>query len=383
MKPTVCSFFLSSLILGTAASASAAPLFAVGDEVEVFLYGEGSVTFDDNVFLTGSNEQDDMYFSLVPGLEVQLSPSGPGNAVLFYKEEFRMYDDFSELDDNYSTLIFQSAYDSGVASANLRLSYEEFAANDFTTFNNEIRETTVDREKVTAHAIGKYKFSTKTAVSVGLLYDKLDYEEPGLSGHSSVAVPVTGFYRVSPALDVTAGYRFRDTNVDNSDAGYTDDYVFVGVDGELGSPKIRGEVKVGYQQRDYDLGGDRSSPAYSASIQYDASASASYRLSVSRDYYTSASFGGTTYTRSMATIQANYRLTEMWSTDVALTYADADYKSYDRQEDQLFAYLGVAYSPNEFLTVRAYYRYTNVDGSTILSNDFSQNLFSISASLRY
>jgi opacity protein-like surface antigen len=49
----------------------------------------------------------------------------------------------------------------------------------------------------------------------------------------------------------------------------------------------------------------------------------------------------------------------------------------------LYLTLGVSYNPNEYWSFRASYRYENIDGRGAVSNDWTANVVSVSASLRY
>jgi len=187
------------------------------------------------------------------------------------------------------------------------------------------------------------------------------------SGFRTVFLP-------APIGDVT-------TNIAGTD--YSDNFFFVGAEGELGSPKLQGTVRVGGQERDFDTTGDSdSSISYDASVTYFATPKMNYQLKVSKDFRTSGN-GGSSYDYSSVTGIGQYQISQAVALYGVLTVASTDYDPLDRAEDILSGRIGARVTPNEFLSLTAELSHRDVDGDTNLSSDFKETKVFLSASLRY
>lgn len=394
-KSTITLLGLSSL----GASLAAAPLMMLGENVEFFVNGKAGLEYQDNVYLNSNNEVSDVAFNFTPGVEFRVADRGAASAVLTYDHLFKIYDDEGELDGDYSNLAFRANYDSGVFLGQFNASYRELASNSAAD-SPDVDGRLAERSERRIGGTAKYQVSELTAFSVGLNNEETKWDDVNgqdiYTDFESTGLPITAFYRIRPQLDLTAGYRYRVTNTDvpviqrlmgQGDLEYKDHYYFVGAVGEVLSPLLTADVNIGYQDRQYQDApshfNDPSTVSYNGTLRYAADARTTYHFSLSRDFRTSAS-RGSAYNLSKATVGGNYQMTESFSSSAALTYGESVYEDSPREEDLLYLTLGAAYNPNDYLTLRANYRYSDVDGNGQGgASDYTSNRISVSASVRY
>lgn len=377
----------SSLVLGLAAFAvngNAAPAISLGEEVDLFLLASAGITYESNLFADSTNEVDDFRLNMSPGIELALGRSPAANAKLVYRHHFHIYDDRSELEADFADLDFRAVYDSGIFVGNLVATFRERASNDVDTTDANLPGRLIRRDEANVSATGRYQFTELIAFSAGLEFNEFRFREPNLTSHEAWSVPVTFFYRVRPALDMTAGYRYRKVNVSGLFPDARDNFFFIGAQGELGSPLFIGNASIGYQERSLRGVNEKfDSVFYNFMVTYLASARVSHFLSIGRDFRTSSN-QGTTFTHASVTFGSRARLTNRLSANVSLTYAEAKYQRSLREEEHVFFNVGMTYRPNDYLSLNANYGYVNVDGlGTPAASDYTRNRISVSASVRY
>lgn len=363
--------------LGTSLMASVAQ---IGDSMQLHVSADVDYVFEDNIFLLQQNELEDRYLVFTPGLELRMSEDSTLSATLSYRHSFTRYRDFSSLNGDYSDLGFQARYNSGVVLASAYIDFEELYSSlrDIAL----ITGGPVERDQTKAGANVRYELSELTAFKVGLDYQDVDYDLPQYTDYETTSVPLTFFYKVRPKVDLTAGLRYRKTST-TGPFDYDDMYYFVGAVGEVFSPVIYADISVGLQERDYDGSSlDTSSPSYDITFIYTGNAMGTLYAGLSRDYRTSA-VGGTAYAFSSLSVGGNYSLTDKVGLNAGLVYGESEYEESPRAEDMMILNLGTSYQPNDYLTLRASYEVTDVDGKNAFSSTYKNNEIRVSASLRY
>lgn len=348
------------------------------------ILAKADFVYDDNIFLVGSDTVGDRYLVFTPGLEFRLAEGGAASATLTYQHRFTFYRDNNELDDNFPLLDLKARYDSGVMLATGYGSYSRVASN---TIDVQQRGVLIERDISKLGGQLKYSLSTLTAVSGGVDYEEVDYQDSIYTDYESISVPVTFFYRVRPKIDLTAGARYR--TVDTSSGlqpafDYEDMYYYVGAVGEFFSPVLYADVTVGFQEREADDAGvDASSASYDISFIYTGNAKSNLYISVSRDYRTSA-IGGTAYAFTSAGLGGDYQLNDFFGFNAGVVFGTSEYEQSLRAEDIFTFNLGATYQPNEYLSLIARYEHTQVDGNGQGgAPNYDSNEFRVSASLRY
>lgn len=376
MKQHIARIALITTFAGL--SAHAAPFMAVGDNAELFVTASAQVQFDDNIYLDPgtitSPEVDDTILSFTPGVDLVFGKGAVTKGNAYYREEIRRYSDNDNQDTELSSLGFKSQYDNGVTKADLNASYAQVAQNDNDT---NILGGIVRRKLTNLGAKIEFGISEKTALAAGITFDKTDYGPSGYSDSDIWSLPVDMYYKASPKMDWSLGYRYRSSELSGSGTDTTDHFLNVGARGEF-SPKLVGQVRVGLTQRNYDVGGDDNLLGVDGSLTYAFSEKTSYRLNLSNDFGSS----GTGDSTEIFTIGLNgtTRVSDQWAFTGGLSLRKYEYST--RSDDYLEGLLAVTYNLNTMVNFGASYTYRDNSSSSTLA-EFTNSVLSFGANIRY
>lgn len=379
MKTQLRLLSLAAIFVTAGVVANAAPLYQNEDSSLHFI-GQLGLVHDDNIYRTSTLEEDDVRLEFAPGLEFKISPDAAASTTFSYLYRWVVWEENSELDDEFSEVDFKTSYDSGVVLLNAYGSYKEGYSTSYDIDDSsDLFGVLVLRDTTTFGGSVKKDISELSAIKVGFDHSDVEYKNSRYTGHSSMTVPVTYFYNVRPNVDMTAGVRYRYTDTDTP-VEYNDWYAFVGAVGELFSPVIYADLNIGYQRRNAkNSDADASSPSYKLSLIYTGNAKANYYATISRDYRTS-SINAQAYAYTTAQLGASYSLTNSFGLNAAVVLGESEYEESIRQEDILMFQLGASYNPNDFVSFRASYAYRDVDGNVA---NYKSNELRVFASLRY
>ena len=368
------------------ASLSAESLFRVGD-TSVHFMGAASIVSESNIYLQSRNKVSDWRTEFDAGLEFSLSPVGAGDTSLLISNRWVNYDT-EPLDDQFLKIRFHSSYDSGIVLSNVYANYtEDYSGRYELDTTTDVYGILIPYNRTQAGGNLRYDLSELTAMKVGVDFSDIDYDplyygdqnHNAFTGHDSISIPATVFYKARPNVDLTAGARYRRTNTDNN-IEYTDMFYYVGAIGEVFSPVIHADLTVGWQDRNADgNNADTNSASYKFSLIYTGDPKATVYATLARDFYTSAT-SALSYAMTSATVGGRYAVSSKVSVNAALIYGESEYEESIRAEDIQMARLGVSYSPNDFFRLDAIYYLRDVDGNVA---NYSNDEIRVTASLRY
>lgn len=373
MKHTARIVILT-LSAGLGLSASAAPFMALGDNAELFVTAAASIQSDDNIYLDGTNEADDTIMSFTPGVDLVFGKGSVTKGNAYYREEIRRYSDNDNQDTELSSLGFNSKYDNGVTKADFNASYAQVAQND-----NDLNPVgTIVRRKLTnLGAKVEFGISEKTSLAAGISFAKTDYGPASYVDSDIWSLPLDVYYKASPKMDWSLGYRYRSTDLGGAGLDSTDHFVNVGARGEF-SPKLTGQVRVGLSQRSFDVGDDDTQLGFDSNLTYEYSEKTYYTFSLSNDFGSSGT-GDSTETFRIG-LNASNKLSEQWSFNGGLSLNKTDYST--RSDDYLEGQLGVTYTLNSMVNFGASYTYRD-NGSDSALAEFTNTVFMLGANIRY
>lgn len=368
---------ITALSLLLSLKAFAAPFVAVGDNAELFLTASVGVTRDDNIFLRNANEQSDTIVNVRPGLDFVFGRNAATSGNIYYRHDFVQYSDNSALDTDLAALGINTLYSNGKSKLDFGASYVESATND-----NSVTGFIVERAATNVRALGEVGVTEKTSLGAGLKLERLDYVLGGSFRDSDVwEVPVDMYFEYSPKLQTSVGYRYRSTEIDRSTVAFPsskDHFFNVGARGEF-TPKLTGQVRVGYVQRKFDSGrGDKSDFGAQADLTYAVSPKTSLLLGLGSDYGSSAT-GDSVNTKSLS-LSSTTRIDEQWSWNANVAYRDLEYPT--RNDDFLQLGVGVAYTYSAFVNFAANVSH-RTQSSTVVSSEFDNNVINLAANIRY
>ncbi len=367
MKKHIAAVLLaSSLTLG----ASAAPFLAAGDGAELFLTAMVGVRADDNIYLSNAATEDTV-FDINPGIDFQFGKGSQTSGSFKVVESISRYSDNDQLNDELLTVNFNSTYDDGKTKFNAAASYAEINQNTF-----DVRGLT-RRDATNISLGGEVSMTEKSSVGASVKYSKTDYVPTvGYSDLKTTEIPVDYFYELSPKVDLSLGFRYRDT--DNQTSSDSKDYAYrVGFRGEF-TPKVNGSLTAGYGTRELDRGGDDSMLDLQGNLNFLLTEKTTLQVNASNDFGNSAS-GAEQKTFSVGG-NLSSKVTEQWTLRAGTTVRKLDY--YTRNDDYMEFSLGADFKLNDYVTVIGSYVYRKYE-SELPGSDFKGNVFSIAANLRY
>lgn len=377
------------------ASTYAAPFLAVGDGAELFLTGGLGIRADDNILFETTGEDSDLIFDITPGIDLTFGKNAQMQGSLALNVVFTSYSDNSNLNTELFNGDFVTKYDDGKLKMGFNLGYHELNQNSAT-----VRGLT-RRDVFNAGGNAEVEISQISSVGAGVTFVHENYKTDKAAGYTDsdmLTVPLDFYYKWTPKVDLSFGYRFRDTQVDIGED--TKDHFFnVGARGEF-SPKFTGVFKVGFNNREFDSGGDDSTIGLDASFVYEVSPKTSLQFGAANDYGTSAL--GRQYESLSINGAINTKLSEEWAVNFGLAWRSLDFSSYSYfdttaitptnpsglvvvksyTDDFLEARLGTTYIVNTNVRLGAEYIYRDLS-SDRAANEFSNNVFAVSANFRY
>lgn len=392
------AFWLTSLLVFPFVTPSAGALVTIGEQTDLYFNGSATVRVDDNIFLSDDNEESDTIFILSPGLELNIGSRQNANINIYYREDFYRYDDNDDLDDELSNVFFEAYMNQARLDLRVNASYQELNQPDASLLTVGIPDQLIEREEIRAGVRGEYEISELTSASLGFQYYQRDFESPLFVDRDSYTVPVNFYYALRPQVDVSVGYRFRHTDNGRrrnliginppvfgpaNDVADTDDHYFnVGVRGEV-APKLMGEANVGYQLREVDGGSDRDTLSFEVDFSHFTTASTTILVGLFRDFDTGGQ--GATHTRTGGGVGLRHAFNHLLTGSAGVNYYERNYERVGgvrREDETLDLHAGLTYSPIRYVDLSATYIYRTND-STIDALEFDNNIFSVSASLRY
>jgi polysaccharide biosynthesis protein VpsM len=365
-------------------SAFAAPFLAIGDNAELFATGQAIVSYNDNILLAsglpGSSELEDTVFTFVPGFDLQFGKDSLIKGSLIGTATLTSYSDNNDLNNQLLAIGGNSTYDNGSLKLAANASFKELDQPTVDVVPGAGGKL-VERHVTDLGLNGELAFSEKISGGTGFAYSNTDFKDPAYTEDESYTVPVNVYYELTPKVDVSAGIRYTNTELDNG-FEYDAYYYNVGARGSF-TPKLSGSFSVGYNTRSVNIGpDDDDSIGADASLAYAYSEKTQLSLVVSRNF-SNASAGGASYENTEISFGASSAITVDWSLNASLTYRMLDYQNVSRTDDYIQASVGATYLINTHLSASLSYAFRDNSSDAGAGNEFSNNVVSLSISARY
>jgi hypothetical protein len=366
-------------VLTSAASMQAAPFLAIGDGAELFVTGVVGIRADDNIFQStdaglpaGSKSQvvSDTIFEITPGLDLTFGKNSQLKGSFAVTDSFTNYADTSGINTNLFGADLRSSFEDGKLKLDGSAGYHELNQN-----SADIRGLT-RRDVTNFSGKGEVLISEKTSVGASLTFERTNYKRASYTDQDMLTVPLNAYYKVSPKVDLSLGYRYRDTQVQKG-SDSQDSYFNVGARGEF-TPKFTGHFSIGYNKRSLTVGKDEDQLGFDADLAYELTPKTNLTFGASNDFSTSAA--GQQQKNFSLNGRVSTKISEVWSYAAGLSYRASDYTT--RTDDYLDGSLGVTYVINSYVGVTGTYNYRS-NSSALAASEFTNNVFSIAANIRY
>jgi len=372
MKSMAIGIFAAVSLGGIAAHGA----FTLDEGSELFLTAKLSQQFDDNIFLRTNNAKADSVTIFTPGFDLKFGQNSLGKGSLTFGEAFSWYSSHSSQNSSLARVAFNTTYDDGKTKGTLNAAFNQVAQNsvDVRAFALLVRRDLTD-----VNGRGEWSLSDKTSFAAGGAYDRIDYKQSQFVSNDQYSLPVDFYYELAPKLDLSVDYRYRETNLAHSLPKFTDHFLGVGARGQF-TEKLSGEYHFGYTQRHLGGGGGNQTLfGIDSTFTYQYSPKTTASLGVSNDFASAAT--GSSQKVFSFTGGVRTQFEEGFSGSGALSYRDLDYNLTNERDYYWEGTLGVQYQVNQYVSLEAAYTYRN--NSTNVAADFTDNVFSISGSVRY
>lgn len=373
---------ISLLTAIVATATQAAPFMAVGDGAELFVTGKIAIRADDNI-AQSANEQSDLIFDIAPGIELTFGKNAQLKGSLTLVHEFSSYSDNSNLNTNLFSGRFNSNYDDGKLKLGFNTSFAELNQNTSTTSTGGIVTGLTRRDSFTAGSDAEIELSQLTKVGGGITFAHDNYKRRGYTDSDVLTVPLNVYYRWTEKTDFSFGYRYRDTQLDSAGVDSQDHYFNVGARGSF-TPKLSGNFSIGLNNRDLERGSDRTELGFDSNLSYELTPKTKLQAGLSRDYGNSPQ--GQQQRNLSFNSSVTTELSSEWSANAGITYRAINYAatagSASRTDDFFEFQLGATYIVSTNVKISGAYKFTDYS-SVLRGSEFKNNVFSISASLRY
>ncbi len=375
---SVCLLALS--LVGTG-SLHAAPMMSLGDSADLFINGSTAIRWDDNLALDENNELDDFVFQLKPGLELVFgNGETAGNFSILYQYDILRYSSEDAFDTENNILVANGSYEGAKFTGTANFAFIESETN---TSSINLPGQLIPQEVTTLNLNGEYEISPKTSVGVGIQYVDTSYVGFAtnlIPDRDTLSIPVDVYFASSPKLALSAGYRYRTTDIERGND--PDDHFFnVGVRGEM-TPKLNGQIRVGYQSRNYSVGSrdDENALSVVGDMVWEATPKTQVSVRLNRDFNVGGA--GETLRNTGFMANAQYAYSEIWYFTGNFWFDRNEYVGTTREDDMVGLGVGLVYVPNDYVRVTSGLSFKDNDSNNPGSS-YSQSQLSVSASLRY
>ncbi len=355
---------------------------------------EVETRFDDNIFRTPTNEQDDVIVTYKPSIALDSDWSRHRMNLQVRGRLGRYADNENEDFDDYDVYA-GGRYDIEHGAFLTGSAFYEHVHEDRSDPSSAGGDEPTEIDVVTARA-GFAKERARMRLKLDGMIRARDFDDANIgalvidnSDRNHVEQRYTGQlgYEFSPNYEAFARYSLIDVNYDKLTNGIVD-RDSTGHEMTLGSAvdisgKMKGEVFAGYMNRGYDAPLDDISGAkYGGSLLWNLSALTSLKGALNRNIEEIDSVTASGYVRTEGILSLEHALRRNILFDADIGFRNDDFEGNGREDDTLIAGSALEYKPFRGGTLAAGYRFIERD-STVAASNYSNNRFLLSAEFTY
>lgn len=355
--------------------ATAVPSLSIGSGSEIYLTGSATVRYDDNVGLAESAAESDTILVLTPGISLEYS-EGASRGGISLAEQFIRYSDNTNFDSDLFSAIGSFRREGAKTEFTLAGSYREMSQNSVRIRSADQKE---ERSLSAFNVGGVTSLTAKTRLGISADYAKTDYENIGFIDSTVWSVPIDVYLERTEKTDLSVGYRFRQNRLQGAALDSTDHFLNVGARGEF-TPKLGGQVRVGFNRRNFDNDQNENQLGLGASLSYVVSPKTTIEVGASNDFNNSAT--GDSQRNFVLSATGRFEFTPNLSAAIGLSYDSSKYLSSSRRDDFFVAESSVQYSFSEHWALQGEYIYRKNDSNSG-GLSFGNNILSFGVSCRY
>ena len=342
------------------------------------------VTYDDNIFLLGTEKVDDVIFKVQPGVDLDFTREDK-SVRLNYLAEFGWYADNSDYD-----------YDNHRAEAAVDLQFVSglmiFVGDVFRITNDRLTYEfipLIERRQNTSDVKVGYEVNDRLSFRASYDHTMIDYQnrEYEVYDRDEDIVDGTAFYRIFQRISLLGEVEYRWINYDREGTIRSDGEgisAYLGITGQI-TPKMIALVKGGYQQRDYDgPREDFDGLSFGIDIVHRCTETLMVNVGASREAVESTFSSNNYFTSTQARAGLEKLIGPKISVDLSGFYANSDYPEAtfdsgvlsERDDDIWGVTVGAKYRIQPWLTTRLWYTHEERN-STQDTYDYEDNRVSL------
>jgi hypothetical protein len=352
----------------------------IGDSAELFITGNGSFTYNDNLFLVQGKAKSDEVWDIAPGLDLEFGKNAAFKGSVTAGVDWQLYSSHSSLNTALGTIAANGNYDDGKTKLAVQAAWQQA---DQPTVVIRSNGSLINRDVYTLGGTGEEVISEKTSLGGGISFTDTSYKTPGYADDRSTTIPVNYYYQVEPKLDVSGGFQYRYSSVNQSfvqPGTSTRDYFYnIGARGQF-TPLLSGTVRIGYEDDQAEKGKDNRTLAVDSSFTYAYTEKTSFSLNLDNDYGFNAL--GQEYRSAGGSIGVTTKPMEQLSFNGSLGYHRLSYTATNQRDDFYNISVGATYSFSPQISASGNYSYQE-DNSNFGGQSFKQNVFIVSGTVHY
>ncbi len=332
------------------------------DWLDIGLGVELGATYDDNIFLAETNEEEDVYYNISPILELGVGDTEAQDEnflLATYRADIQFFQDNSGEDNVEQLAKLDAQYRFSRLTTGFSGYYEDLAGGDV-----ELGDR-VDRQILSGRITNFYLVSDKTSFEINGQVINRDYDDRIDSfeyfNDNWIA------YQILPKVNLGVGFTWGAVDVSSG----PDQIYYQGLARILYaySDKLTFLLRGGYETRDFDDEDSTDEPVFGFVTDWEPFDGTKLNLNAYRTVRNSAAFSGQNITLTGAILSLEQDIFQKVTLNLRGGYEYSEYTANEsdvdafREDDYYFVRLGAEYSPKDWLKVMAYYQYRENDSN--------------------
>ena len=352
--------------------------------------------YDDNINLSQTNRQDDLYTSIEPSIDLGWGQVDENFIALTYAPNAFLFANHSENNALQHIVSLTGQYRFPLLTLSLSqdvqildgtgLNTDTGTGGSFTRTNLDVAGRT-KLNVYTTRLNANYSLTGKTFLTAGVGYTVSDYET--LISSSVLSGNVYLNYTYSPKLSIGLGAVGGYNTVGSASQNQTFEQFNARASYEL-TGKVSASLTAGIEFRQVENSGvqDNGSPVFDGSLFYQPFDGTSVSLSFSRRTQNSATLFGQDFHSTSFTLSARQRFLQRIFFGLTLGYENSEYfstisgLSSTRSDDYYFLQASLDFNITSFWTAGLFYFYRE-DESTLSTFSFYDNQYGLRTSLTF
>ena len=304
------------------------------------LHGSATATYDDNIFISNANEQEDFIFTIAAGIAVgrgdfnnqlsdlssyenRFSPdrsellAGRSFIFLHYVPSVTLFADNSDLDSFNHDVTLQGQYEWKRLTLGIKARFQTQNLPDVDVGGR------VERRVFTGVLSSKYDYSEKTSIEANFFNYVRDYLDANRVDSVEYRSQEWVNYQVLPKITLGVGFTYG--HVDLSDGPSQDYEQVLARTRYRATEKVQFDLSAGVEFRKVSGFGTKTNPIFSLGVSYAPFDGTSLFLQSYRRAVTSGGTSGVTYLVTGIEGQFRQRFARRYYFVVAVGYQNAEY----------------------------------------------------------